>query len=181
MSLTLAVVELLKVYHPVVTEISFAGGLVAPSYRCMAPPNKVRNVAPKIRPYYLPSPREKTKMTIVQKVQILHWAELPTELAFPGVQRQRVDSEQMSLIRYIFAPGSVFPAHSHSEEQSTVVLSGEIEFNVADMSILARAGSVLIIPPGVIHSAHVPGDKEAEALSALSPRRIQPILFAANG
>lgn len=40
------------------------------------------------------------------------------------------------------------------------------------------AGSVLIIPPSVVHSARVIGDELVDTINVLSPRRTSPIAFA---
>ena len=112
---------------------------------------------------------------IVEPVQVARWDDLSTEVVYPGVRRQCVDAERMTVVRYTYAPGSVFPAHSHPEEQVTMVLSGEIEFDVAGATVQAGAGSVILIPSGVVHGARVLGDLEVETLNALSPRRIQEV------
>ena len=118
-------------------------------------------------------------METVGQVRLVRWADLPVEQVLPGIRRQRLDTEQMTVVRYVYGPGSVFPAHSHPEEQVTMVLSGEIEFDVAGRRLRAGAGSVVIIPSGVIHGARVLSDLEVETLNALSPRRAQAVVYTA--
>lgn len=89
----------------------------------------------------------------------------------PGILCQRIDSERMTVLRYRYLPESAFPEHSHLEEQITVVLSGRIEFSVGGDLVPAEAGSVIIIPSGIIHSARVLGQVEVETLNVLAPRR----------
>ena len=114
----------------------------------------------------------------MDQVQNLLWSQLPSEEVRPGIFLQRVDSERMTVIRYTYSPGSVFPAHSHPEEQVTMVLSGTIEFEVGDRRVLAEPGSVLVIPPGVVHGARVVGETVVDTLNVLSPRRIEEIVLA---
>jgi len=119
-------------------------------------------------------------MTERAKVKMADWAELPTEAVLPGIERQRIDGEQMTIVRYVYAPGSVFPPHSHPEEQVTMVLSGDIEFDVGGRLVQAAAGSVLVIPPNVVHGARVIGNHEVETLNTLSPRRTRGIVCSAS-
>jgi len=89
----------------------------------------------------------------------------------PGVERQVVDGERQTLVRYVYQPGAVFPVHSHAEEQITSVLSGRIRFEVAGESLTLSAGEAAVIPPNVPHGATVLGDEPVETLNSLSPRR----------
>jgi quercetin dioxygenase-like cupin family protein len=99
------------------------------------------------------------------------WTTLPTEEVLPGVIRQTVQGERQTLVRYWYAPGAVFPVHTHPEEQITAVLSGRIRFEVAGNVREFGAGEVVVIPGGVPHGAVVVGDEPVETLNALSPRR----------
>ena len=117
----------------------------------------------------------------VEQVRVMRWADLSVELVFPGICRQRVDTEQVTVVRYTYAPGSVFPAHSHPEEQMTIALSGEIEFDVAGGSVRAGAGSVIVLPSGIVHGARVSGGLEVETLNVLSPRCTQTFVYTEPG
>jgi len=110
--------------------------------------------------------------------RVMRWRDLPAELVSPGISRQRVDTGQVTVVRYTYAPGSIFPAHSHPEEQTIIVLSGEIEFDVAANPVPVGAGGVLIIPPEMVHGARVLGDLAVETLNVLSPRRTKAIVYA---
>ena len=99
------------------------------------------------------------------------WASLPAEEVLPGIQRQTVHGERQTLVRYWYAPGSVFPVHAHPEEQITAVLSGRIRFEVAGEAREVGPGEVVVIPGGVPHGAVVVGAEPVETLNALSPRR----------
>ncbi len=117
-------------------------------------------------------------MDILDQPRVTRWRDLPAESVSPGIRRQRVDTERVTVVRYTYAPGSVFPAHSHPEEQTVVVLSGEIEFDVAGSPAPVGPGGVLIIPPEMVHGARVLGDLAVETLNILSPRRTGPIVYA---
>ena len=88
----------------------------------------------------------------------ISWQDVPADETLPGIVRQSVSGESFTVVRYTYQPGSVFPAHSHPEEQLTIVHSGEIEFTVGGETVLLREGMLAVIPPGVPHGARVIGD-----------------------
>jgi quercetin dioxygenase-like cupin family protein len=69
------------------------------------------------------------------------------------------------------APGAGMPyAHLHREmEKVFYVLAGTIEYTRGGDTILATAGSVVQVPPGVAHRFHNPGDAPARHLALVSP------------
>jgi quercetin dioxygenase-like cupin family protein len=116
-------------------------------------------------------------VTLAKGAQDTCWADLPVESVRPGVMRQRLDTQHMTVVRYQYKPEACFPSHSHPEEQVVLVLRGEIEFTVADLRARVAAGSVLVIPPFAVHSASVVGDSPVETVNVLSPRRTRGIEF----
>jgi len=116
-------------------------------------------------------------MKLPEGAKCIRWADVPAEEVFAGMQRQRVDAQQMTVVRYTYGPGVDFPTHSHPEEQVVLVLSGEIDFTVSGAPVAATAGSVLVIPPGLAHSARVRGKVTVDTLNVLSPRRTKDIVF----
>ena len=116
-------------------------------------------------------------MKAMEGVQNACWSDLPEETVFPGVTRQRLDTQRMSVVRYRYAPGAHFPAHSHPEEQLVLVLSGEIEFTVDARPVRVAAGGVLVIPPQMIHSARVLSTTQVDTINVLSPRRTREIVL----
>lgn len=87
------------------------------------------------------------------------WRNVPVEQVLDGVTRQRHSGETFTVVRYTYQPGSVFPVHSHPEEQLTIVHSGEIEFDVGGEMVRLTGGSFAVIPGGVPHGARVLGDE----------------------
>jgi quercetin dioxygenase-like cupin family protein len=108
-------------------------------------------------------------------MQNLHWGSVPSESPYPGIERQTVQGENQTLVRYLYHPRAVFPTHHHPQEQITIVMSGMIEFTVGDQVIELEAGGIAVIPPNVPHSARVIGDETVESFNTLSPARaVQP-------
>jgi quercetin dioxygenase-like cupin family protein len=59
-----------------------------------------------------------------------------------------------SLVNFVsFEPGTEAPMHVHVEEQFTIVLDGEFEFEIDGDVRTMRAGDVAVIPPWVPHGA----------------------------
>lgn len=52
-----------------------------------------------------------------------------------------------------FQPNTVAPVHTHEEEQITVVIDGEFEFDLAGDVRIMRPGMAAVVPPGVSHGA----------------------------
>ena len=100
------------------------------------------------------------------------WDTLPVEAVLPGVERQTVHGARQTLVRYRYAPGSVFPVHQHPAEQITVVLSGRIVFEVGGERLEVGPGQIVVVPGGVPHGAAVAGAEPVETLNSLSPRRV---------
>jgi quercetin dioxygenase-like cupin family protein len=87
------------------------------------------------------------------------WESVPAVEVLPGVTRQTVSGTSATVVRYSYAPGSVFPIHSHREEQITVVHSGRIVFTVEDDELELGAGQIAVIAGGVPHGARVIGEE----------------------
>ncbi len=103
--------------------------------------------------------------------QALAWDDIVADEPVPGVRRQIVNGARQTVVRYVYAPGAVFPVHAHVEEQITVVLRGRIGFDVAGERVELGPGEIAVIPGGVLHGAAVVGAEEVETINALSPRR----------
>lgn len=90
---------------------------------------------------------------------------------FPGVRRYAANGERATLLRYTFTPGAGFPSHHHSEEQITLVESGELEFTLDGEIRRVGAGDVVVVPPDVPHGASACFGVRASLIAVLSPRR----------
>jgi len=101
----------------------------------------------------------------------IDWNAIPVEHPLDGVARQTVHGNEQTLVRYIYQPGSVFPVHSHPEEQITVVLSGSIDFTVDGSPLTLSSGQVALIPAYTPHGAIVTGSNVVETLNTMAPRR----------
>jgi quercetin dioxygenase-like cupin family protein len=90
------------------------------------------------------------------------------ELSMPGreVIQVRVDLE----------PGSVFPSHTHPGEEVIYVIEGTWEYEIAGKSVRAKAGDVLFVPAGTVHSAKNAGTGNAAELATYIVEKGKPLL-----
>ena len=91
----------------------------------------------------------------------------------PGIKRTELQRHDLSIpgreaiqVRIDFDPGAMFPRHSHPGEEIIYVLKGWLEYQVGnDPPMRLRAGDVLFIPAGMIHTAKNVGDGTAAELA----------------
>jgi len=89
----------------------------------------------------------------------------------PGASMWAVALERTMLTYFEIEPRSRFETHHHASEQITLVLDGELFFEVAGgVEVLVRAGEVIAIPANAPHSAWT-GERPARAVDSWSPVR----------
>ena len=77
--------------------------------------------------------------------------------------------------------GSSFGNHSHPGEEVIYVLEGIFEYEVEGMPpVTLKAGEVLFIPDGKIHSAKNVGDGKASELATYIVRKGEPLVKLEN-
>lgn len=83
----------------------------------------------------------------------IDWSCITTELLSPQVQRQYVNTGNVTVARFFLHKGAVVPEHKHPNEQVAFVISGKMRFIMDGKSITLSPGETLCIPPNVPHSA----------------------------
>lgn len=86
----------------------------------------------------------------------------------PGARMWAVSLQQTMLTYFEVAPRSRFESHSHASEQITMVLSGELYFEVDREVHRIKAGEVIAIPSSVPHAVWTE-DLPVTAVDAWSP------------
>lgn len=70
------------------------------------------------------------------------------------------------------------PPHVHSREDETmVVLEGEVAVRIGDREVLAQPGAVLFTPPGVVHAFATTSPEPARILLAWTPGGFESIFL----
>ena len=76
-----------------------------------------------------------------------------------------------------FEPGTAFGNHNHPGEEIIYVLEGELEYIVEGKSpVILKAGEVLFIPAGTIHSAKNVGNIKASELATYIVEKGKPLV-----
>ncbi|HXM34143.1 MAG TPA: cupin domain-containing protein [Pyrinomonadaceae bacterium] len=78
--------------------------------------------------------------------------------------RERLQREGYSVFEWSDGPGAVYGPHSHTEDQSHWIISGELELTVAGEEYTLRAGDRDFLPANTTHSAFVPGNEPVRYL-----------------
>jgi len=92
-----------------------------------------------------------------------------------------VDGHEAVQVRVDLAPGVAFPNHTHPGEAIIYVLAGSLEYDVAGKApAILKAGDVLFIPAGTVHSAKNVGDVTASELATYIVEKGKPLLTLAK-
>ena len=102
----------------------------------------------------------------------------------PGVRRTDLQRHDLSIpgrevvqARVDLAPGVVAPRHSHPGEEIIYVLEGSLEYQVEGQPpVTLKAGDVLFIPSGAVHSAGTVGSESASELATYIVTKGEPLL-----
>jgi quercetin dioxygenase-like cupin family protein len=81
------------------------------------------------------------------------WDEQSPIEVVPGLTFQPILGDQLMANFVHFKPNTVAPLHWHVEEQISLVLEGEFEFEVGSQKKIVKRGEAILIPPNVPHAA----------------------------
>jgi quercetin dioxygenase-like cupin family protein len=132
-------------------------------------------------------------MTSLKKMQIVAISALVAAavLAPLGAQAQqngvtRTDLQRHDLsapgreaiqVRVELAPGVAFGKHTHHGEEVIYVLEGTLEYQLEDKPpVTLKAGDVLFIPAGTVHSARNPGSVTGSELATYIVEKGKPLV-----
>lgn len=100
-------------------------------------------------------------------LEITHWnVDADGELSETAL-RCKLESLGYTVSRYLYPPGTRFPAHSHAQDKIDAVLCGRFRMSVQGESIVLQAGDTLAVPRGELHSAEVIGSEPVVSLDAI--------------
>jgi quercetin dioxygenase-like cupin family protein len=85
----------------------------------------------------------------------VNWSAVPSESVAPGVNRQYVSGDRVTVARFTLKQGALVPRHAHESEQITQVLTGALKFSIDGREVLLRDGDVLQIPSWMEHEVQV--------------------------
>ncbi len=108
---------------------------------------------------------------MAQKATLYNWNDLPNEVVRKGVSRSGFRGEDVLLVMNKIEPGMDINPHSHPFEQVVYIVEGRVRFHVGDDEMEAGPGSLIRIPPDVVHYAEPIGDEPALNLDVFAPIR----------
>ena len=99
---------------------------------------------------------------------------------FKRVELQRGDlsvaGREVVVVRGEFEPGAMVGRHSHPGEESTYILEGTVQLEIdGKPPVISKAGDVIIIPAGTIHSAKNVGTTQAKVLANYIVEKGKPL------
>ena len=102
----------------------------------------------------------------------------------PGVKRTDLQQHDLSIpgrevvqVRVDIAPGVLAPNHSHPGEEIVYVIEGLLEYQLEGKPpVTLKAGEVLFIPAGTIHSAKNVGSVNAAELATYIVEKGKPLV-----
>ncbi len=105
----------------------------------------------------------------MSRMEIFDWSAAEKEELSPGIARQVIHTERMTVARIFLASGAVVPVHHHENEQVTLLEQGRLRFTAGDEIEDLRPGQALRIPPHVVH--RVEAIEDSVAIDLFCPRR----------
>lgn len=113
--------------------------------------------------------RESTPMNYQD---LLHnWNDLPREVVRKGVERVGFRGDDVMCVMNWLTPGMQVFAHSHTFEQLVLIVQGRVRFHLGDDVIEGGPGTMIRIPPHVVHYAEPVGDEVVLNLDVFAPLR----------
>lgn len=87
------------------------------------------------------------------KASFFSWEDQEPIEILPGLLFQPILGDRLMANFVSFEPNVIAPVHWHDEEQMSIVLEGEFEFDIDGKKKLVSRGDAVIIPPNVPHGA----------------------------
>jgi len=103
-----------------------------------------------------------------EKVQVIpgyNWDDIPVRESRKGIMQQVFRGDDILIGRSELHPHMDPSPHSHPYEQIFMILKGKVKLHVGDEVIECTAGSVVRIPPNVVHWAEPPDPKDGVAIN----------------
>ena len=96
-----------------------------------------------------------------------HWDTAADGPLTEAVLRRKLEERGYRVTRYDYPPGTVFPDHTHTMDKLDAVLAGRFRLRMHGQEVVLRAGDILAVPRGTVHSAEVVGNEPVVSLDAV--------------
>ncbi len=100
-------------------------------------------------------------------MSVRHWNTALDGPLSEAALRRKLESLGYRVARYTYAPGTVFPDHTHGVNKIDAVVSGRFRLVVSGHLALLGPGDWIEIPRGTVHNASVMGDEPVVSLDGI--------------
>lgn len=100
-------------------------------------------------------------------MELLRWDETRDGAPSEASLRRDLEARGCTVTRYVYPPGTVFPAHSHDVDKIDAVVSGRFRMEMDGRSVVLEAGDRLLVPRGTLHTAEVVGAEPVVSLDGV--------------
>ena len=83
------------------------------------------------------------------------WVDVPSDQINESIERRFITGDSVTVGRFELKQGGLVPAHSHANEQMSIVLSGALRFTIDGKETVVKAGEVMQIPGHAVHEVKV--------------------------
>lgn len=104
-------------------------------------------------------------------IHLIDWERATWQPVRRGIERKAFTTGAVTLALHRVWPGHEVLPHAHPHEQVVYIIEGEAEFTVGEQVVRLGAGSVLTVPPNVVHCIRVTGDTPVLNLDVFTPAR----------
>jgi mannose-6-phosphate isomerase-like protein (cupin superfamily) len=100
------------------------------------------------------------------------WDQIDWKTVRKGVDRKAFTGDGVTLALHRLIPGQheSFP-HKHVNEQVIYIMDGVVDCYIGDECVRLGPGGLAVVPPNVMHSLKVIGDKPVMNLDVFTPAR----------
>ena len=127
-------------------------------------------------------------MAVALLIVVSSFALHVAQAQFPGLKRTGLMQNDLSVpgrevvqVRVEFPPGLVAANHSHPGEELVYVIEGVFEYQLeGEPAVTLKAGDVLFIPAGKIHSVKNVGSGNAAELATYIVEKGKPLVVLAK-
>ena len=102
---------------------------------------------------------------------LYNWNELPKDTPRPGIDRVAFRGEHSMAVLNWIKPGMKPGPHSHPFEQLVFIVQGRTKLHVGDQVFDCGPGSMVRVPPDVVHYAVPVGDEVCLNIDVFAPAR----------
>jgi quercetin dioxygenase-like cupin family protein len=104
-------------------------------------------------------------------VKSYNWNELPKESPRHGIERVGFRGDKAMVVMNWLSPGMTPRPHSHPFEQLVLIVQGRTLLHVGDDVVECGPGSMVHVPPDVVHWAEPIGDEVCLNIDVFAPVR----------